>query len=208
MAKGEPRSNAACECGHPYSEHTLTATKSRECVNYDPLAKSPWCGCPKFRLVEGRFLEPYRVPPEAIREFERVREFERDRVADSMSIPKKWLPEPAKGTLGARMAEREWSRFNQFKKTRIDLGLEKDEYQALVRKAGAIVKATFDRWPTSQEKALSYFGRDGLLDKVKVEKPLLKSKTARKKPKKSKIVAPPINKLTLARVPPVLDEEV
>lgn len=145
---------------------------------------------------------------------------EADRI-DGVSYPLKWSPPPAPTKL-ANAAQRNWSRYEQ-EKARGDydpgpkpteLEDSPNEYEEKMamramlygqRKYAPILKATFEDFSDSMvraQKSLSYFGKQ-----MSVEKPSRKSKTARKKTKKSKIVAPVVNKLTITRVPPT-DEEV
>lgn len=186
--------NAACECKHPYAEHLVSASnRNGECVNYDPLAKpgsSPWCNCAEFRIVPGKLLEPYRVSPEKIRAAEEER-----RAWDTRrpGIPAK--------NRKAALVGRKIPVFDRY------------GFQA--------PKAEFEIENMSAETAALLFGKSRYWPKIPTERERQEkakytfesktasrpSKKASKKAKASKIV-PTVNKLTLTRVNPVLDEEV
>lgn len=197
-----PRPNAACECGHPYSEHYPVATKNRECAAYDPLNTKPWCTCEAFRIVQGRYLVQERIPETEIR----AAEIDRNKkIVDNYEIPLRWRPTPALTKKPEQMATREWSRYDQ---AQIDRKARYRRYDENALLADAFGNDDFKTNPIlmpSATKALEYFSK-AMLDKVFVEKPSRKSKTAPKKAKPSKKAAA-VNKLHLTRVPPT-DEEV
>lgn len=182
--------NAACECKHPYAEHLVSASnRNGECVNYDPLAKpgsSPWCNCAEFRIVPGKILEPYRVSPEKIRAAEEER-----RAWDTRrpGIPAK----NRKAALVRNMPV--FDRYG-FQAPKAEFEIEN-----MSAETAALLFGKSRYWP----KPESAFGRN-MYEKAKTApRP---SKKTRTKTKRSKTAPAQINKLTLTRVNPVLDEEV